>query len=264
MLPLLLCLTVACDDPAPVAKAPSAPSPPEVWRLDAVVSNIPGLEHGFPSAGAREAHCPGERPCIVELYEPLGVPEDSAVVQRPVFTRRGTETELRLDETTAIEGATAWPLLGPVLGPCLGDPLSLPPAGDIEGVRVLERDGGQLRWVIRVAGANPCDLRGTLRLPVGGGRVDTSELRVMDHPWDQGGHLRAQERRQAYRRLLVRERWNELSPADKLLAIKGLSEDRDPEADRLLRAIIERDPEASADATRALEHRQSQLAQEHP
>ncbi len=266
MLPLLLCLLGgACDEPSP---GPATPAPPalRIYRLASLHGTVPDGERGFPSTPPPPPHCEGRAGCVMERWLPAESPEPGESAPEQIwFTHRGSDAWLEgLGDGLIHPGATSWPRMGTVLGPCVGDALALPPAGDPEGGRTLEIEGSSSTWALHFGGANPCGLSGTLRLPLGGGPVDTRQLQVAGHRWDEGGHLRAQEQRHAWRPQRVRERWTEHDPADKLLAIKGLSEDRDPEAAVLLRAIIERDPGAAADAEAALVRRSAHLAQEHP
>jgi len=267
---LLLALLGACgDEPAP-EPTPTTPPATTVWRLDALVSTDVELQARYPTfpggaellgvdcASARDAI--GERPppCTAEHWVAITGDSDAA----PLTHLRVGEHSQLLD--IAPRRKQGWSLLGATLGPCLGDPLALPPAGDPDGLRLLQRDEDGLWWVLRLWGDNPCKLDGAVRLPVTGERVDTSALSVDDHPWSEDGHRIAEGHRRAWRRLLVRERWHELAPADKILALQGLAEDPDPEAASLLQTIIERDPSANADAERALERRRAAFPEDSP
>ncbi len=271
---LALAWMVGCaPEPPPLPPAePQAPAPAALWRLAGVVSDDPtqGIDHPHFEGGADTLgeDCKVARaslrsrppPCVAELWRPVA---PSPQQGDAVLVRVGDQTRLRILGQD-LDHDARWSLMGGTLGPCVSDPLALPPAGDAAGLRVLERLDGAYGWVLRFSGQNPCHLSGDLRLPIQGQRVDASGLSVDGTPWTEGGAQLAQERRLTWHRLLVRERWNELTPEDKILSIKALSEDPSSEADALLRAIIDRDPNADADARRALERRSQASAPEPP
>lgn len=265
MLPLLLVLQLGCgSEPAP--PPPTSPPPqPEFyrWRLASAESETPGVSSGFPPSGG--SHLPQDcrGTCIAEHWQPLDVGDPGQHLGPAVFVREGRSHIIHLG-SERLEAVVRWPLMGGVLGPCVGDPLSLPPADDPQGNRMLELQGSDLRWVLLFSGANACHLAGELRLPIQGGRVDAILLEVDGQPWSEGGAKRAAELRRAWLRLLVRESWPELTAEDQILALKGLSEDPSPEAASLLQVIIDRDPSAADDAERALQHRLAAGLQDQP
>jgi len=256
VLALLLAMQLGCQpepEPSPPVAATTEPTLRR-WRLAGVESNTPGASSGFPPTEVSflPPDCRGT--CIAEHWRPLEPGPPYQAANDAVFLRMKGENSVTVDGL-AHPADTRWPLMGSVLGPCIGDPLALPPADDPEGSRMLEQRGAELRWVIRLSGANGCNIDGELRLPLRTGRVDASLLSVDGLPWSEEGAELAAAVRRAWLRLLVRESWPELTAEDQLLALEGLSKDPDPEAEQLLLAIIDRDPSAAADAQHAVDRR---------
>jgi len=256
VLALLLVIQLGCQpEPAPSAPFVKAAEPTlRRWRLAGVESDTPGSSSGFPPTDVSflPPDCTGT--CITEHWRPLEPAQLDEAASNAVFVRMKGESTLHLDGR-AHPADTRWPLMGTVLGPCIGDPLALPPADDPEGSRMLEQRGTELRWVIRLSGANGCNIDGVLRLPLRTGRVDASLLSVDGKPWAEGGAELAAALRRAWLRILVRESWPKLTDEDQILALEGLRKDPDPEAGQLLLAIIDRDPSAAGDAQRAIDRR---------
>jgi hypothetical protein len=232
----LLVLLGACEqEPAPPpATVPPLPEP-RMW--------------------VRAELVPADSPQLPERWRPADAgPGDHS--EEALLSEKEGELVLSLDGREHARSAR-WTRLGPTLDRCLGDPKSLfqRPAGDPGAVRVLWQERGRLWWQLTFSGDNPCQLAGSLRLPHDGEVPDTSALLVDGLPWSEGGPARAQEHIRAWRRLLVRESWNDLLAADRIELLEALSQDPDPEAAELLQAIVQRDPSTAADARRALERR---------
>jgi hypothetical protein len=232
----LLALLGACEqETGPVPAAPPPVSEPRLWvRSDIEFTDTPDLPERWRPAEAK----PGDRP-----EEAMLIHQDGELI-------------LWMDGRERVR-SSRWTRLGPTLDRCLGDPMSHRhrPAYDPGAARVLWQEADQLWWQISFSGENPCRLGGSLRLPHDGEVPDTSALLVDGQPWSDGGPARALEHIRTWRRLLVRERWNELLAPERIELLEALSQDPDPEAAALLQAIIDRDPSAAADARRALERR---------
>ena len=270
---LWVVLLLGCK-PEPPPQQPEPPPRPRAarWSLAAIASSDSELSAAYPhfadgvdllGRDCEVAHqTVGGRPppCTAELWRPTDGAEGTLDA---VLLRVGKHTLLSSgDRAWPREGG--WNLLGPTLGRCIGDALALPPASDADGLRTLRLDDASMWWVISLSGANPCRLSGHLRLPLTGEHPDTTGLMVDERSWSDQGALRAKEHIRSWRRLLVRERWNELTPEDRIMALEELSLDPHVEALELLRSIAARDPSAAADAQRALERRSTSTAEDEP
>jgi hypothetical protein len=203
---------------------------------------------GPPKATRAEIH-----PCRAEhlLSRREGEPE----AREALFLRTGVSTLLVMDGVERVASGS-WPGLGATLLACLGDPLALRPAQDPGATRVLVQLGEVFRWNLGFSGQGRCGLQGGLGLDALGSRVDVADLRVEERTWSQGGRERAEAWLLAENRARATEIWPTLPPDERILLLKALAEDPDPEAESVLRSLERLDPPSSSDIARALERRE--------
>lgn len=258
------CAACAASDVPPAP--PPAPPAPTTWTLVGEVTL--GAVHPRPRPGFEEAvdllgpECAtatarlGDRapPCRAELWRPLrpaGEPVDDA---RAFLLQVGRST-LLLTASGEHQRSARWPDLGPVLERCLGDPLALPPTGDPQGYRHLVIEAESAAWVLHLSGANACQLSGSLRLGISPDQVSVEDLSVGAVPWRERGAQAALAMQRAAVRVEVRDRFAELSAAERIVGFETLVHDPDPEALTILEQLAATGGPGSRDAARAIERR---------
>lgn len=136
-----------------------------------------------------------------------------------------------------LKARSTWPAWQ-TLALCLGDPMTMPPAGDPAGFRVLAWDD-PVHWRLELSGANTCQATGTVILDAVRDEVDVGGLLIDGRPWREGGRERGHALAlQAFRGTLV-DRWPELSERERSEALLLLQNDPDPEAAAVLRELTD-------------------------
>lgn len=186
-------------------------------------------------------------PCVAERWT-------SEEGESRVFLRVGDRAILRdLHVDRAVK--TNWETLDGPLGGCLGDPLSVPPAGDPDGFRLLQEVEGTYAWILSLSGQNLCGLGGQLIVHATRDHAEVRELTVQGGPWDEEGRQKARASLFAFIRQTAVERWSTLDEAARLRILTNLADDPEPAAVDVLQDIARSDPQARDPVRRALERR---------